>query len=602
MPFLPLLILAVVLLAAVSKNGRRFLSGEPLDGQRRTNATFRQHPTKALHPTADRSWWHWRPGWHRGAARVAAVTVIAALGYGFMFARVLTVFCLALCAGIITGYAAWKLQAACRSWIRACAWDRDHRWKSLWAALILPWQHHVYYRQPLKYAVAAELGVPALRVKVPLDRSRAAVHLPHDFTGSDKGQEGLTRAVTTKLALEAPEASWKLHGRRPRVTFTLCDPPPTLVTWEDVVPEIEAAAHHELLTGIGRRDATVRVSLEDDSPHFGVIAGTGGGKSNLAAFWLLQELRRGAIALILDSKRFSHPWTYKDMNAEYGLLPNVGYCRSLSDLHDGMVWLGEELERRNGVAERAINAKGDVLADVGPRLFIIAEEMNLAHGPLKQYWAANRGKDQPKKSPAFTGLGAVSFAGRAVRMHLVVIGQMLKAEVLGGGDVRENIGVRMLTRYTQNSWKMQAGDIPMPPPTRQPGRWQCLASGEVTETQVPWIDMEQARELAVSGVVTPCPAGMPGRAGAMSVPPSAPSQPGSDLQVVVGQSVEVTVGLTIREAIDDGVFGPLSLEAARRRVHRAKLRPNGQRGDGSYTYDRAALFAAAGPHRKEIAR
>ena len=155
---------------------------------------------------------------------------------------------------------------------------------------------------------------------------------------------------------------------------------------------------------------------------------------------------------------------------------------------------------------------------------------------LKAYWAEVRGPDDPKRSPAFTGLGAVSFAGRAVKMHLVPIGQMLKADVLGGGDVRENIGVRMLTRYTQNSWKMQAGDIAMPPPSRVPGRWQQLASGEGTEVQVPYVDMEQARELAVGGVVTACPPGMPGRAGVVSVRRLALPPGVSDQRVVVGQA------------------------------------------------------------------
>ena len=54
----------------------------------------------------------------------------------------------------------------------------------------------------------------------------------------------------------------------------------------------------------------------------------------------------------------------------------------------------------------------------------------------------------------------MAFAGRAVKMHLIVIGQMLTAESLGGGAVRENIGVRCLARYTQNSWKMLAGRHP----------------------------------------------------------------------------------------------------------------------------------------------
>ena len=56
--------------------------------------------------------------------------------------------------------------------------------------------------------------------------------------------------------------------------------------------------------------------------------GSGGGKSNLAAFMLMQELRRGAIALVLDAKWISHPWLIG--------LPNVAYARTPASLHDVM--------------------------------------------------------------------------------------------------------------------------------------------------------------------------------------------------------------------------------------------------------------------------
>ena len=585
----------------MTKAGRLFLSGDPMDGQLRTNAGFFRPPTKALHPRAHASFWHWRPGWHRAAARVGTITLAASLGYGLIWHRTATLVTIAACVVSVIIFIAWRIYRGIRSWARACTWDREHPWKSAGSAAVIPWQHYVHYRRPLTYGLTADLGAPPSKVAVRLDRSAATIYLPAEFTGSDKGREAVTRAVAAKLALEAPEAAWKLHGRRPRVTYTLTEPPPRYLTWDDVAADIASAKPAELVSGGGKRGAIVKVSLELDSPHFGDAAGTGAGKSQQAAFRMVQCLRRGDIVLILDAKRFSHPWTFKDMDAEYGLLPNVAYCRTVTDLHDAMVWLGGELDRRNAVAERTITAKGDVRGDVGPRLWIIAEEMNLAHGALKQYWAEIRGPDDPKRSPAFAGLGAVSFAGRAVKMHLNVIGQMLRADVLGGGDVRENIGVRMLARYTQNSWKMQAGDIPMPPPSRVPGRWQQIASGEVTEVQVPYVDMEQARELAVGGLVTACPPGMPGRAGVMSVPRLALPPGVSDQRIVQGQCEEIATGLTVKEAVAEGIFGQRSIDTARKRVQRAGLEPAGQRGDGSYTYDRAALFAAARDRRKEMA-
>lgn len=581
-----------------------FVTGDPLDGRLRTNATFFRPPTEALHPKAHASVWHWRPGWHRAAVRVSTLLLAATVAYGMVWHRTATIAALATAAAALTGYAAWRIIRGLRRWARAIAWDSDHPWESAWGALAVPWRHYVHYRRPLILALTAELGEPPRRVRIPLDRSGATIGVPPSFTGADKGKDGIARAVTAKLALEAAEPAWKLHGTsRPRVTYTLTQPPPGYLTWDDVAAEIASAKPDELVSGVGKRGAIIRASLTLDSPHFGISSGTGGGKSQLAAAWTVQALRRGDIVLFLDAKRFSHPWTFKDMDAEYGLLPNVAYCRTVSDLHDAMCWLGVELDRRNAVAERTITARGDVRGDVGTRIWIIAEEMNLARGALKAHWAEIRDREDPKKSPAFTGLGAVSYAGRAVKMHLVVIGQMLTADVLGGGDVRENIGVRMLTRYTQNSWKMQAGDIPMPPPSRVPGRWQQLASGEVTEVQVPYLDMEQARELAVGGIVTSCPAGMPGRAGALHVVPGS-SMPldVADQGFVVGHADEVAVGLTIREAVTEGIFGPLGIEAARKRVQRAGIPDAGRRGDGSYAYARADLFAAARDgRRKELA-
>ena len=158
----------------------------------------------------------------------------------------------------------------------------------------------------------------------------------------------------------------------------------------------------------------------------------------------------------------------------------------------------------------------------------------------------------------------------------------------------------MLTRYTQNSWKMQAGDIPMPPPSRVPGRWQQLASGEVTEVQVPYLDMEQARELADRR-----DRHRRARPGCPAAPAYCPSHasPCPRAPLTSGLSEDSRgqwhAGLTVKEAVAEGIFGPRSIDTARKRVQRARLEPVGQRGDGSHTYDRAALFAAARDRRKE---
>ena len=543
----------------------RFLVGHPLDGAHRHNGTFWQHPTKALHPTAEKSWWHWRPGWHRSAMRLGGLLAVTVVGAGLWFATTFTLAVLAAftVAGVVT-VAAW-----------ACVRVRRY-------------QHYRTWERPLHRALTPVLGGPPARLAIERDRSAVTLQLPEAFTGDEHDRAAIVHAVTTKLALEAPDVDWsRLTGKQPVVTFTRSQPPPSRVTWADVEAAIRAAGPADLMCGIGKKDADVFVSTKQDSPHFGEAMGTGAGKSNAAAFWLIQELMRGSVALVLDAKWISHPWTFKDMDASYDQLPNVAYARTTRQLHDAMVWLGVELQRRTEAADRYVNAKGDVLGDVGPTFWIIAEEMNLAVPRLKQYWASIRDKEDPKRSPALDGFAAVSFAGRAVRMHLIVIGQMLTAAALGGGDVRENIGVRMMARYTANSWKMQT-DLPMPPPSDVPGRVQIIASGTVREAQVPLMDMEQCRELAVSGTVTPCPEDMPGIAQVSHVPLKALPQAASDLAFVLPSPPGRPPGtMTLREATAEGLFP--SIAAARKAVQRRGLDSPGRDGS-SHLYFLADLI------------
>ena len=534
-----------------------FVAGAPMDGRHHTDATFLRGPTKILHPRGRLSphWWHWRAGWHRGVIRLAAVLAACAVVLGLVVATMITIA--ALLAAVL---AAAAFAGAC-----------------LWRAAV-GWRHHRMWVRPTHRALAAELGAPPVRLQIAPDRSRVELALPEEFTASDRDREAITRIVTTRLALEAPDADWKLTGAKPQVTYTPSQPPPSKVTWRDIEAAVTAAAPHELITGLGKKSAIVPVSVDNDSPHFLLAMGSGGGKSNTAAFWLVQRLMRGDIALILDAKYISHPWTFKDMDAGYGQLPNVAYARTTENLHNAMVWLGVELQRRTEKAERHVNARGEILGDVGPRLWIVAEEMNLATPRLKQFWSEIRDKEDPKRSPALDGMAAVAFAGRAVKMHLIVIGQMLTAASMGGGDVRENMGVRVLARYTANSWKMQAGDLAMPPSPDTPGRVQVVTGGTVREAQVPLMDLGQCRELALAGAVTPCPDDMPGIAPGPAVPAIEQLNSGPDQGFVLGQDRPPGT-ITLREAARDGLFP--SLAAARKAVQRRALKDAGREGSSN---------------------
>lgn len=536
----------------------RWLSGNTWHGRPVTDAGWARPGQRALTPTGHASRWHHMPRLHRAGWRSSSTAAVLAVLYGFLAAPLVTV--LALAAVAAAGLAVAALGA-----VRIVRARKERR----------TWLH------PLHLAAHQLAGHPRAALasswlSTELDGSgavtQAQLRLPAGWPADQGDKQRLVAIASAKLGIEAPEASWRLAGPDPLLTITQSEPPPRLIGYADVADAVERADSNELICGIGKKGALVKASLSLDSPHFGVNMGSGAGKSNLAAFWLVQELRRGAIAMVLDAKYFSHPWLIKDAAGEYAQLPNVAYLSSPAELHAGMVWLGAELARRTRVAQRAVTASGRLRGDVGPRIIVIAEELNMAMPQVKQHWADIRASDDVKKSPALTGLGSVAFAGRALKMHLALIGQMLTADVTGGKDssVKQNVGVWAMARYGANSWRTAVGDIPMPPSPEVPGRIQLVMARGVREVQTPLIDLEQARELAMSGVVTPCPAGMPGAVTVTGLPAL---DSGSDQPVVtVTDEPPALAGprmVELAEAVRLGVTHPdTTLAALRMARHR----------------------------------
>jgi hypothetical protein len=100
---------------------------------------------------------------------------------------------------------------------------------------------------------------------------------------------------------------------------------------------------------------------------------------------------------------------------------------------------------------------------------------------LAQYWAELRAPGDPKRSPALTALAFTLFTGRAVRANVVVAAQQLRADAVAGGAARENLGVRLLGRATEATWRMLAPEVkPTPPKPKVKGRWRLVTGGELT--------------------------------------------------------------------------------------------------------------------------
>ena len=442
---------------------------------------------------------------------------------------------------------------------------------------VVTWRHRRRFVRPLHLAAQDIAGVgksqsPSSWVSVARDRSKVALKLPQDWVPNAVDQKELVAIVVAKTGIEG-DATWRTAGPAPMLTITASKPPPARVLLADVRHAITAAKPDELVWGLGRHSVVVKSSLSGDSPHLGLSMGSGAGKSVTARVLLAQQLFHGAIGLVLDYKMISHQWA-RD-------LPNVAIVRRPHEIHEALLWLGREAERRNEVALHGADMDGNVHAVVGPRLLIVCEELNATVSVLRAYWRQLRNDDKglPQRSPALDALDLVNFMGRQILMNLVYMGQRLSVKAAGGdGDARESIGVLAFGRYSPSNWKMLAPDFAMPPKSLTPGRIQVV-SDRVQEVQAVFLPANEARELALAGVVTPCPAGMPG---ALRVAgPAVVSISGADavLSQANGTNRRPVSGLvTLSEAVDERLVNR-KLHAIRKASQRPGFpQPKGLRG------------------------
>ena len=606
---LPVVLLPVLLFTRrgrrLLKHARKFLAGHPLDGQYRTNATFTRGATRVLHPTGRAHGWHWRPGWQRGAIRLAAVLLAVTLAWGTFFHPAGTVWALAVPAAAGIRYARWRLSRLLRRWSYP-AWDwrdlRRNRWKfaeDTWAAVKRPLVHYLLFRRPLRHALTDKLGAPPTRLQIEPDRSRVVVGVPVEFTGDDAEKGAVERAVTAKLAIGDAEPSWRLHGRKPCLTLVRAFPPPRRVGLPDILPDIRAAKPHEIVWGIGKRDERTVTSWKGEAPFHGLSMGTGKGKSETSGSALAQALYHGAIGIVLDVKMFSHQWA-KD-------LPNVAYARTAAQVTAMLMWLEAEVRRRNEVAdaEGGVDSHGNLIADVGPPLFAIFEELNATQGRIaKHYRLYIKGKGDPAKAPAIDALDDFLFTARQVLGAGLLVAQRLSAKSISGAggnaDARENVGAYLMCDPSLPVMKMTGWEHPLPPATGHPGRIQVVTASEVRETQAVLMTPEEKRWLATAGKVAKPRWDMPliGRR-----VPNVPTGDRPAIEAGQGQDSPIYAapptppGITLAEAVEAGIFGHAKVATIRKRLQRDPEAPSpivaGYQGGPAHRYDENTLHEYA---------
>lgn len=369
-------------------------------------------------------------------------------------------------------------------------------------------------------------------------------------------EKGIVSAIiNTKIPISDSIEQWSMVGRHTRAVWTIAKRPPSKVKLADILTRIDQLPEDRYALGIGSGGEIVTVSLDLDSPHVCLSARSGSGKSNTVALVVGQVLRRGGRVIMLDLKG-SHP-ELKDH-------PNVDYCLTAEQCHHALIKAAAEAKERNILSFHEGTSGWQ-------RVMVVAEEANMLIPELRSFWSTEKGPGDPNIPPSIAALRSLSASGRSALYNLMMVAQYLSANAAGGAESRENFGAKLAARPSANMWKSVMG-IRMPRISGNQGRWYLVVDEEIEEVQVAYMRPGDLASLATAPLIGPSSTATGG---------TAPRE-----------------HLTLREAVDAGVFGGSSYVAVKSRWHRSAERPTpvAKRGQADvFALADMKAFAAANP-------
>lgn len=377
---------------------------------------------------------------------------------------------------------------------------------------------------------------------------KVEILLPTGFSGGMEAKRRIIeKTVAAKLAMMEPSYDWQVGGRHPRLLVSAPPVPPKVAPYSEYADLLRSTTEqYRPVLGVGatrsEHGELVSAEMVDASPHMALSAGTGAGKSMLMRSIIMQVLSWGWSVIILDWKAESHEWAKG--------LPGVLYVTTEQGIHDMGVRIAEEIDIRKALSKEERARR--------PRTLVVREEWNMTAALLARYWSALRStaeqeerRTMPLRSPALSGFESLDFAGRSFGLFDFLAAQRMSNRVFNGNtDARENFMIRIMARYTPQTFRML---IPEVKPIRKPkelGRWLVWAQDEITFVQALLISDEEAREFATSGIPpapSPWSTGIGARAAA-----------GRNPSVALGDELRPdATGRSDRPAIEAQVLKPL---------------------------------------------
>lgn len=461
----------------------RFVGGRPLDGQRRTDARWRHHGTRAVTDTGHASRWAHYSHARRSGIRNLMVITTAFMVYGLIVGAAATIDTIRVCVWIALLIAAW--------WVV----EKSRRYA-----------HRKEIVAPLAETLAQKFGDTRylldpntwIHIPVAVEERPSRIYLPLTLSPDDRQEKSLARLVARRIGLVSPSVRFDLTGERPYMELTPAPAPRDLVEFTDpsIRAIIDGLTEAQLFLGLGPRDTPCILNLDTDAPHIGLSKPTNAGKSTTVRTMVMQGIRRGWLVLILDPKMDSQLWC-RD-------LPSVRYADTPQAIYEGLMWLSDEVDRRNTIAREHADIRGHVdPALIGPRLMVIAEELNTLESDVATYWRTIKQTGDPAKPPALVALGRSLNMGRARRVHVFPVAQELLVQSLGGPAAKANLSTRILGRANTPTWNKLAPECKVngryPRKSMHRGRVYVVTTDEPLSVQVMLADEQDALDYALGG-------------------------------------------------------------------------------------------------------
>lgn len=570
---------------SISRVAYRFVLGRELDGVKRTNARWR-HP--GLEPRSGfehTTWWTRQPYRRRAAIRLAV-----------------TVWLVVHAAGVVADWSATvvTLRVELGLGLLVVGFVVVHRYRKF--------SHREGVVVPVGQVVAEWLGYdrhvdPLNLVKVPLGYRTnpdkpIEISLPKHYAETERRQLQLASHVAGRAGIKSHDYEVLLEGEAPRMLVRAqLVPPDEVLLSDETAAELVRGNDDDskLFIGLGVHDRPVWIDWNQDAPHLAPSIGSGGGKSTLVRSLAAQTVYKGGRAVIFDGGKDGE--SHEDWTRDEGLqlLNGVEFYSSIEAEHDALVaWEAERQRRAQAVLART--------GEKFQRTLLVLEERNVTMPKLAAYWAGIRCREDgdPVKSPAIQAIANLVAAGRSVKMNVVAVAQRFDAAAIGGGSVRSNFGLRLMSRFDEQARKMLIPEIkPAPKSSNRVGRAVLCVAGEATDVQVLYMETHEAVDMcrnpmapqASSRIIAPRPKSPALAASLGDLPVLGQSQVPSAEPVPVPVAKPPERLMKLSEAVAQGVVG-MNIEALRKAAQRPGFPAPWDEGKaGAKLYDPRALAA-----------